>query len=114
MTHAHITTWLIALILFFIAIGLQKNGKEKGLKIVHMILRLFYLLIIATGAMLLFSINIDSRYVIKAILGILVIGFFEMVLIRSTKGKSTGVFWGLLIVAFVITVYLGLQLPLGF
>jgi hypothetical protein len=115
MTHAHITTWLLALILFFIAIGLHKAGKSRGLKVVQMVLRLFYLLIIATGVGMLFGLGvITSMYWIKAILGVLVIGFFEMVLSSTIKGKPTGAAWALLVVAFVVVVYLGLTLPLGF
>ena len=115
MTHAHITTWVIALILFFVAISLHKNGKTRGLKVVQMILRLFYLLIIATGVGMLFSLDtISALYWIKAILGVLVIGLFEMVLINITKGKSTGALWTLFVVAFVVVVYLGFKLPLGF
>ena len=115
MTHAHITTWVIALILFFVAISLHKNGKTRGLKVVQMILRLFYLLIIATGVGMLFSLStISVLYWIKAILGVLVIGFFEMVLSKTIKGKSTGVLWTLFVVAFVVVVYLGFKLPLGF
>ena len=113
MTHAHITTWVIALILFFVAISLHKNGKTRGLKVVQMILRLFYLLIIATGVGMLFSLStISVLYWIKAILGVLVIGFFEMVLSKTIKGKSTGVLWTLFVVAFVVVVYLGFKLPL--
>lgn len=115
MTHAHITTWLLALILFFIAIGLHKAGKSRGLKVVQMVLRLFYLLIIATGVGMLFGLGtITSMYWIKAILGVLVIGFFEMILSSTIKGKRTGTAWALFVVAFVVVVYLGLKLPLGF
>ena len=115
MTHAHITTWVLALILFLIAIGLHRANKERSLKVVQMILRLFYLLIIATGVGMLFSIStISPLYWIKAILGVLVIGFIEMVLINTIKGKSTGVLWTLFVVAFVVVVYLGFKLPLGF
>jgi hypothetical protein len=47
-------------------------------------------------------------------LGVLVIGFFEMVLSSTIKGKPTGAVWALFAVAFVVVVYLGLTLPLGF
>lgn len=48
------------------------------------------------------------------ILGILVIGFMEMVLVRKKKGKSvTGVFIGFIVVA-IVTILLGLRLPIGF
>ncbi|MEH7524143.1 DUF1516 family protein, partial [Bacillus sp. JJ1503] len=42
MIHAHITTWVLALVLFFVALGLHKSGKARALKVVQMILRLFY------------------------------------------------------------------------
>lgn len=115
VTHAHITTWVLALILFFISIGLHKANKVRGLKIVQMILRLFYILIIVTGAMMLFSLAvIPVVYWVKAILGILVIAFFELVLTSMIKGKSTGLLWVILIVLFIAVVYLGFYLPLGF
>ncbi|MEA1851615.1 YisL family protein [Cytobacillus sp. OWB-43] len=112
MTHAHLTTWIVAFILFFVALSLQKNGKDK---VVHMILRLFYLLIIATGVGMLFSIsNIDIMYVLKALVGLWIISMWEMILIRNKKGKRTTILWVQLIVAFLLVLYLGLSLPLGF
>ncbi|MEW9501627.1 YisL family protein [Jeotgalibacillus marinus] len=115
-THLHITTWVIGLILFFVAVGLHKSGQVKGSKISHMVLRLFYLLIIGTGAALFFiHSSIDpALYGVKFLLGVLVIGFMEMVLVRSKKGKPTGVMWILLILALLGTLYLGFRLPVGF
>ncbi|MBP2241124.1 hypothetical protein J2Z40_001686 [Cytobacillus eiseniae] len=115
MIHAHITSWLLALILFIVALGLHKSGKEKGFKIVKMILRLFYLLTIGTGIWILTSINIDMMYVIKSLVGIWVIGMFEMVLAGTAKGKKTAISWLLLIISLVIVLYLGfVYLPLSF
>jgi Protein of unknown function (DUF1516) len=115
MTHAHITTWVVALILFFVALSLQKSGKAKGAKIVHMVLRLFYLLIIGTGIWMLTSLsNIDMMYVLKSLVGIWVIAAVEMILIRTGKGKKTGILWIQLIVSLILVIYLGLRLPLGF
>ncbi len=115
-THLHIATWVIGLILFFVAVGLHKSGQAKGSKISHMVLRLFYLLIIGTGAALFFThSSIDpALYGVKFLLGVLVIGFMEMVLVRSKKGKPTGVMWILLILALLGTLYLGFRLPVGF
>ncbi|MBN8192496.1 YisL family protein [Bacillus sp. NTK074B] len=114
-THAHITTWVIAIILFFVAVGLHNAGKKKGMKVVHMILRLFYLLIILTGSLLFWKHQgIDpALYGIKGLVGILLIGIFEMILVRMNKGKSTNVLWIVMVIALVIVIYLGLRLPLG-
>ncbi|TDL35349.1 DUF1516 family protein [Jeotgalibacillus sp. S-D1] len=115
-THLHITTWVIGLILFFVAYGLHKSGKAQGSKISHMALRLFYVLIIVTGAALFFiHSSIDAAlYGVKFILGVLVIGFMEMVLVRTKKGKKTQVMWILLLLALAGTLYLGFSLPVGF
>ncbi|WP_010283437.1 YisL family protein [Bacillus timonensis] len=115
MTHAHITSWAVAIILFVIAATiLNKAGKEKSQKIVKMVLRLFYLFILVTGFLLLFSgVTIDGEYIGKAILGVLTIGFMEMILARSSKGKSNGLFWILFIVVLGLTIGLGMKLPLG-
>lgn len=115
-THMHITTWVLTLILFVIVLVLHKNGKAKAEKIVHMILRLFYLLTIATGGMLvhlLFS-SYPVQYVLKFVFGILVIGFMEMVLVKMKKEKKTTVSWILFIISLVVVLYLGFTLPLGF
>jgi hypothetical protein len=114
-THAHITTWVIGIILFFAALYLHNSGKKKAMKIVHMTLRLFYLLIILTGALLFWKHQgIDPMwYGIKMLVGLWVIAMFEMILIRKGKDKPTGVFWTQFIIAVIIVLYLGFKLPLG-
>jgi len=114
-THAHITTWAIAIILFIVAVFLHKAGNKKATNIVQMILRVFYLLIIATGVTLFAkhsSFN-PALYGIKFLFGLVVIAMMEMVLIRLKLGKKTGLFWSILIIAFIITFYLGAKLPLN-
>jgi len=114
MTHAHITTWVVAIILFFVAHSLYKSGKEKPSKIVHMVLRLFYILIIVTGGLLVSAIyKIDGEYIAKMILCVLTIGAMEMVLVRLKKGKPTRVFWIQFVIVVILTILLGMRLPLG-
>ncbi|WP_303965223.1 YisL family protein [Sporosarcina ureae] len=113
-THMHIFTWVVGVVLFLVAASMA-NG-TKGKKITHMFLRLFYVLIIITGAALFFKhMSIDSMlYGIKFVLGILTIGFMEMVLVRGSKGKNTGLMWILFIVALLATMFVGFKLPMGF
>ncbi|MCH1625833.1 DUF1516 family protein [Ferdinandcohnia quinoae] len=113
-THAHIAAWAIAIILFIITFVLLNGEKAKAVKIMHMTLRLFYLFILATGLLLLFGgVQIDGEYIGKAILGLLVIGFMEMILTRKSDGRPTGLFWVLLIIVLALTIALGWRLPLG-
>lgn len=114
-THFHITAWAVTLILFFVVLYLNKANKAKGAKIVHMVTRLFYVITIVSGLLLFmkYASGDQMLYGIKFLLGIITIGGFEMVLIRSIKGKSTTVAWIVLIVSFLVTFYLGAKLPLG-
>jgi peptidoglycan/LPS O-acetylase OafA/YrhL len=110
-THLHITTWVVGIVIFLIA---ALSGKQsKGL---HMVLRLFYILIIITGGAL-FIKGMDygqgMLYGFKFIGGILVIGMMEMVLVRQKKNKPTTMFWILFVVFLLITMFLGFKLPMG-
>lgn len=114
ITDAHITTWFLTLVLFLIALSLNKKGKAKGFKILHMIIRVFYLLIILTGGMLLFSVyQISLLYILKVIVGLWIISLFELILIKSGKKEKTNVLWTQFIIAFLLVLYLGFKLPLG-
>jgi hypothetical protein len=116
LIHAHITAWVLALILFVVALFLHKGGKEKGAKIVQMILRVLYLLIIATGVGLLFTVyKIDVWYILKAVVGLWIIGLFEMILGRVVNKRRTSVFWIQFVIAWVLVLYLGFEkLPMSF
>lgn len=116
MIHAHITAWVLALILFFVALSLIKSGKVKGAKVVQMILRVLYLLIIGTGLGLLFSVyKIDVWYILKTVVGLWVIALFEMILGRVANNRNTSVFWIQFVVALLLVLYLGfIKLPMSF
>ncbi|SEM59636.1 Protein of unknown function [Mesobacillus persicus] len=113
MTHAHITAWVLSIILFIVIMFMQKQGKNT--KVLHMILRVFYLLILATGIVMLFGLyQIDFMYILKSLLGIVLIGLFEMILVRGKKGINLNSLWIVFVLVFVIVLYLGFKLPLGF
>ena len=76
----------------------------------HMITRVFYILIFLTGGMLISNFG---YYAQKMIVGILLIAFMELVLVRTKKRKSTGIVWTLFVLAFLYVLYLGLSLPMG-
>lgn len=113
MTHAHITAWILAVILFIVIILFQKLGKQT--KVLHMVLRVFYLLIIGTGIAMLFGLyKIDLLSILKSLLGIGLIGLFEMILGRGARSENTQKLWILFMIMFILVLYLGLKLPLGF
>nr|WP_040227782.1 YisL family protein [Bhargavaea cecembensis] len=112
-THLHIFTWVVGIILFVIAAVMAKGS--KGRKIAHMILRLFYILIIITGAFLFFKWSSSDAmlYGIKFLMGIVTIGLMEMTLIRQNKNKPATVMVVLFIISLLVTMFLGFKLPVG-
>ncbi len=113
-THFHILTWVVGIIVFIVASGMEPGTKNR--KIMHMVARLFYVLIIISGALLFFAHSgIDPMlYGIKFLFGLLTVGMMEMVLIRSQKNKDVKMFWILFVVFLLVTMFLGLKLPVGF
>lgn len=113
MTHAHLTSLVLSLIFLIIIVVLQSKG--KNIKIWHMVLRASYILIIVTGGMLfLAAYSIPVSYYFKSILGIVMIGLFEMVIVRKQKGKRTDIIWIAFSIVLVILFVLGFTLPQGF
>ena len=112
MIHTHITGWVLALILFLVMIFLQQKGKDT--KVMHMILRVLYIVILGTGLMLLFGLyQISFLYILKTVLGIWMIALFEMILVKGKKNESTQNLWVQFSLVFIALLYLGLKLPLG-
>lgn len=112
-THLHITAWVVGIVLFLTAAFM--NRESKGRKIVHMILRLFYILIIISGLALFieWSSSDAMQYGMKFLFGLLTIGMMEMVLVRSKKQKPVTLFWVLFAVFLFVTMFFGFKLPVG-
>lgn len=122
MLHMHVTSWIVGLILLLVALFLYKKNSEKGAKIVHMVLRLFYLFIIFTGGYLLFDVYIanfsmplGAEAITKGLVGIWLIAAMEMLLVKTKKGKPVKGIWIQLVLALIIVLFLGYErLPLSF
>ncbi|WP_058308171.1 YisL family protein [Gracilibacillus massiliensis] len=117
MTHLHITAWVLALILLFVSHAFYKKGNKAG-KILHMILRLDYLLILYSGGDLFAeSLAVNSpifEVIIKGVAGVWVIAAMEMILVKTSKSKPAKNFWIQLVIALVIALVLGFgRLPLS-
>lgn len=114
MIHLHITGWVVAFILLFITVPMYKSGNRSG-KITHMILRLFYLIILFSGVMLFTQYaNISGELILKVIAGLWAIVAMEFITVRTSKGKPTGGAWAQFIITVIIAIVLGFgRLPLG-
>lgn len=102
--HTHAGSWLVLVILFVLSYIYTKN------KVLPMVLRLFYLIMIGTGAYILFGIgDYGTIYHIKATAAIIMIGFMEMTLVRRKKGKADKPFLAtvILLLLFIVSVGYG-------
>lgn len=113
LIHSHVSSWALAILLFLVAFYLLSKGKEKGGKIVHHILRLFYVLTLITGFYLLYLINFLQEAVIKGVLAFILIVIMEMILVRTKKGtlrKNTSLsLWTGFIALLGIVLYIGYE-----
>src|SRR5699024_3710050 len=115
MAHVHITAWVLAFILLFVVTAFYKKGKRKPGKILHMSLRLIYLVILYSGGSLYASYsNFSGDLFLKVVAGIWTIVSIELITVRTNKGKPTGAWWTQFVIAAIIAIVLGFaRLPLG-
>ncbi|TFB22048.1 DUF1516 family protein [Filobacillus milosensis] len=119
-THFHITTWVIGIILFLVVLSLIKKSNQKAAKITHMVLRLFYVLILVSGALLYFNNYINAggslfaEAIIKSVSGVWLIAAMEMILVKVKKSKSTFAGWLQFVIMIILVISLGFgRLQLG-
>lgn len=108
LREAHVGGWEVAFVLLIVGYILYRAGKAKVAKILHMLLRLMVVIILVTGAWLLFQFHTsDAYYYVKGLLAIVVFGLMEMSLGRARKQEnSIGFFIGTLVV-MVLVILLG-------
>ena len=104
MYHTHAGSWIVLIVMFLLSYFLTKQ------KITHMILRLFYLVMIFSGAYMLFAGgSYGGQYHLKAVLAIALIAMMEMILVRKKKGKSILPLW----IAMIVLLALVLLIAFG-
>lgn len=124
MLHLHLTAIIVSIILFIAVYFMYKKnntGENKPAFIMHMVLRLLYLLVLFSGFMVyvgnmegISNAGSHMQYGIKALLGILSIGLMEIAIVRLKKNsKKANVLMVICLIAIVATVIMGAMLPLG-
>lgn len=109
--ESHAGSWAILVLLFIVSFILLKAEKPTGQKVTHMILRLFFVIMVGSGIGMLFMQGFPLVYVVKGILALWLIYVMEAILARTppraSKGTKTGVYWVQLVIALVFVVWLG-------
>jgi hypothetical protein len=106
--HPHASFWMILVLLFVVTFFLYRANVAKGAKITHMVLRLFYVIMVGTGIALLVLKGFLFTYIIKGLLALLLIYFMEMILVKTKKGISgLASYWVLCLAALLVVVLIG-------
>lgn len=111
--HPHAYFWMVLVLLFFVTFFLYRSNVAKGAKITHMILRLFYVIMIVTGIGLLISYGFPFPYILKGVLAISLIYFMEMILVRTKKGSSEkpmAYYWIMCLATLMLVVLIGYEI----
>lgn len=113
-TYIHMFSWFVLLFLFFFVLIMHKGSKER--KILHMIVRLMYVIVIITGGalyVLMMNSDLSFVYVLKVIAGLVFIALAEITMIRANKSKKFQIPFLLSLVMIVLMMILGYYLPMG-
>ncbi len=104
LVESHVGAWEVAFVLLIVGYILYRAGKQRIAKVLHMILRLMAVIILVSGAWMLFQFRAaEPLYYVKGLLGFLTIGLMEMALVRAGKGTpSIGFFAGALVLLVVV------------
>ncbi|WP_059105030.1 DUF1516 family protein [Shouchella shacheensis] len=104
---SHQGAWAFLLIFFLIAFSLYKAHKMTSGKVISMILRLFYLIMIVSGSGLLYTYGFPPHYVVKGIIAFVMIGFMEMTLRKVKRDQGGMVGFILASISALLVVIMG-------
>ncbi|HHQ1197782.1 TPA: YisL family protein, partial [Listeria innocua] len=105
--YVHLISWVAILVLTVTALLIYSKS-AKGFTMLQMINRVFYILVILSGIMMV-QYSVKESWILaifKILMGIIVIGVVEMLLSYRKQQKPTGMFLMIFIIVVVITVSL--------
>lgn len=113
--YVHLISWVTIVVLTVTALAIYSKS-TKGFTILQMVNRIFYILVILSGVMMV-QYSVEQSWILaifKILMGIIVIGVVEMLLSYRKQQKPTGMFLMIFIIVVVITVSLGFYLSGGY
>lgn len=105
--QSHTGSWAILVVLFLVSLLLFKLGKAKGGRIVQMVVRLFYIIMLVSGIGMLIGYDFPTIYIVKGILAIGLIGAMEAVLGRAKRKEAIAIPLIVVVVLVVVVALMG-------
>lgn len=113
--YIHLISWGAIVVLTVTALLIYSKS-TKSFTMLQMINRVFYILVILSGIMMV-KYSIEQSWILaifKILMGIIVIGVVEMLLSYRKQQKPTGMFLMIFVIVVVITISLGFYLSGGY
>ncbi|OIJ15216.1 hypothetical protein BKP35_05045 [Anaerobacillus arseniciselenatis] len=110
--HPHAYSWVLLVTLFVVSFMLYRKQAAKPAKITHMILRLFYVIMLSTGIALLVLNEFPIITFVKAVFAIYFIYLMEQILGRTKEhgtdyDENTSRQWFFLVSTLIVIVLIG-------
>lgn len=113
LTNYHLIAIICTLILFGLVYKLYVKQKRKQAIIFHQVMRVSFLIVLATGILLVPMMPFSLMRGAKLILGIVSMGIIEIYLMHLNKGDLTKFTTISMLTIISLTILIGLFLPLG-
>lgn len=113
-TYTHMTSWFILLFFYFFILIMYKG--TKGRKIMHILVRVMYVVVIITGGSLYYVMMHSDHwlaYIFKIIAGVLFIILAEITIIRANKSKKFQIPFLSSLAMIIFMMFMGYYLPMG-
>jgi len=106
----HEGSWAFVAILFLVTVLLLKNSSKKFATISHMILRLFYVLMLLSGLSMIIAFDFPLFYTLKGILALVMVGFMEICCARMKRNTSYFFTFILSIILLIVVLLMGFRI----
>lgn len=108
LIESHVGAWEVAIVLLLVGYILYRMNKPKAAKVIQMILRLLYVIIVGSGIWMLFQFrSSDPLYYVKGLLGIVTVSLAERALSRAAKQQPSVGYLVATLVLFVVVILVG-------
>ncbi|WP_090776409.1 YisL family protein [Shouchella lonarensis] len=104
---SHEGAWFIFAVLFFAAYLFALFRKYKVSKVFHMILRLFYVIMLVSGIGMIIHLGFPYFFVIKGILAVTMIGFMEVAIGKQQRGERTIIPLFVATILVIVVMFMG-------
>ncbi|KYG34412.1 DUF1516 family protein [Alkalihalobacillus trypoxylicola] len=105
----HQSSWIFIVILFLTSYILYSKQKVKAGDLTQFALRLFFIVMVISGGVLVTAYNFHPFYVTKGVIALIMMGIMESSNVRRKKGTKSILLFLVGIVLLIVIILMGLR-----